>query len=266
MLSVFRKPVSGIVIILILLIPVLYVFIGALKVDNQDKIPPIRTDYKVLNIYSLEKTLTSVSKEDLAERSPYGEYLRHSNPFHIRILQKDLQLLDSLYRGEKMHVRMILSNALTDSLKQVIGPGFNQYQPDSLIRLMQWVQPFRYYAAALAPEDSLLYVSVHDYWMDFVSNRMAEYTRKESGLKFDFKFRFLQAKCSENNVSVPVKVSYIEKVIYNIIINDWVHLFQASWNQASVLQIIFAILFLGITILSYALFFIKILNRFFRKK
>ena len=79
-----------------------------------------------------------------------------------------------------------------------------------------------------------------------ISKNLSEYSENNVNAKFNFEYRYLTAKCNEKRYNVSVKVSPLEKVIQNILGNSWAHLFEASWNQASVLQkIIVAVLLLA---------------------
>ncbi len=134
-----------------------------------------------------------------------------------------------------MTSQQILATTLTDSLQKRLANVYNKYQPDSLIYLMQWAERFQYYAE-IDNKNKILFKVVYDYWMNFISDKLTGFSKETPSLKYAFKFKFLVAKCSERKYNIGLKVTATEKVIDNLVRSKWGHLFDASWNQASLLQ------------------------------
>jgi hypothetical protein len=219
------------------------------RTDYNTSVPPYDL-HRPGERLSLMQYLSGIPIEQLADKFPYNEYIQSVNITQATLIDQDLRTLDSLYPGNPNQNKRLLSVVLTDSLMSRVKNKYVEYQPDSLILLMDWTESFRHYANA-QPGNAFLYDVIYRYWGSFISNQLSSYTQKNSKLKFDSKFKILEARCSFNRFTVAPKVSSIEKVIYNVLGLHWSHLFDASWNQASTLQKIFFALLFCITIVAY---------------
>jgi len=245
-----------IVAITFLVIVVLFFFLS--KANNNDY-APVQGEAESNCTYNLYSKLTGLNNKNIIAQFPYTDYLEHSNFNNIECLKKDLTDLDSVIK-DPMLSQQILATTLTDSLKKKNNNIYNTYQPDSLIRLMQWVERFKYYAEIDKP-NQILFNVIHTQWMQFISDKLALFAKENPTLKYEVKFKFLLAKCREAKFAPPIKVTATEKVIDNLVRSQWGHLFDASWNQASLLQKILLSL-LVITFL-YGIYCI-ILKHFFK--
>lgn len=228
------KRLSFILSFLLFFIIGVFIYI-IVRTDNNDTIPPFKT-YSEVDTFNLRPYVQSIPKDSLIQKFPYNKYLVSANYGNVMYIQRDLSILDSFFTDNNNNQR-VLSIALTDSLLKMYDGKFNNYLPDSLIRLKQWTERFKFYSEA-DPKNEPLYSSIHSYWMDFIANSLARYSRQNPKIKYDFKFKYLVAECAERKYATPIKVTYLEKIIYNVLGNHWSHLFEASWNQASFTQII----------------------------
>jgi len=198
-------------------------------------------------------TTVGINKDSYKTQFPYSLYLNSSNYQEVKTLQKDLVALDSLIQ-DKWIVREFILNVLTDSLNNRIFKVSAKANLDSLNSILQWAEKFKYYGEAdPIYENQILFNSIHSYWLEKISKHLSEYSEKNENAKFNFQFRYLTAKCNEKRYNVSVKVSSVEKVIQNVLENKWAHLFEASWNQASLNQKILIFMLLFITLVSYVL-------------
>ncbi|MHA8085389.1 hypothetical protein U8695_07405 [Aquirufa antheringensis] len=216
---------------------------------------PAEKNYRTSNIISLKSTLKGINKDSLSIRFPYNSYLESSNFQDAKSIQKDLLFLDSLV-GDKMMVRGIISVILTDSLYNHSFSSTDNSNLDSLNYRLQWAEKFKFYGEAdKMSENQLLFQSIYDFWLRKISKNLSEYSENNTKAKFNFQYRYLTAKCNEKRYNVSVKVSSLEKVIQNILGNNWAHLFEASWNQASLMQKIIISILLITTLVCYVFTF-----------
>lgn len=161
-----------------------------------------------------------------------------------------------------MRNRQLISVALTDSLFEHYNRQghFKTFNPDFLTHLFQWAEKFNSYSE-IEQSNSLLYGSIYNYWGSKISNHLGTLSQTNTSLKYQYKFRFLQSRCDEKRFSVSAKVGQVEKVAYNLISHQWSHLLNASWNQASYIQLIVFFVFGVITVYGYFLIIKKILKR-----
>lgn len=245
--------ITGLVVLLII---ILFFFLG--KANNNSYIPEQKYVDENCN-FNLQSKIAYATQQNIINSFPYEEYLTPSNIQNITCIKSSLIILDSITKDPTIS-QQILFATLTDSLAQKNYLIYNTYKPDSLIRLMQWVEKFQYYAE-IDEKNKLLFRAIYDYWLTFISDKLTNYVKENPAIKFEFKFKFLVAKCSERRYNIGVKVTSTEKVIDNIIRSKWGHLFDASWNQASILQkTLFALLLI---IFLYGIYCI-ILKHFFK--
>lgn len=171
-----------------------------------------------------------------------AQYLDAADARSVASVKKHLAAMDSINSDSNFN-RRALSNALTQELLQRKDNTKKSYQPDSLLAIIQWAEQFRYFAA-FDSTNQLLYLSIYGFWLDYVSGKLASFSKEKPSLRHDFKFRYLITRCRENNYHIPVKVTSFEKFIDNILYSNWGHLFHATWNQSKWwLKLFFLILF-----------------------
>jgi len=204
-------------------------------------------------IIDFKFTSDGINKDSYKTQFPYSLYLNSNNYQEVKTLQKDLVALDSLIQ-DKWIVREFIKNVLTDSLNNRIFKVSAKTNLDSINSILQWAEKFKYYGEAdPIYENQVLFKAINSYWLKKISNHLSEYSEKNENAKFDFQFRYLTAKCNEKRSNVSVNVSPLEKVIQDALGNKWAHLFEASWNQASLNQKIIIFILLSITLVSYVM-------------
>ena len=181
--------------------------------------------------FDVSQLVAGVDKKDLLHSFPYDRYLDSANIWDINAVRHDLAVLDSVTGDPDMN-RRTLSNALTRELGERERRNLTSYQPDSLLRLIQWAEQFGYYSQYDANSD-LFYESVYQYWFDLVANHLTEYSNRQPVLRHDFKFKYLVARCYEKKFATAVKITDFEKFVDNILYSHWGHLINATWTQAS---------------------------------
>lgn len=248
-------------LLVIVLLSILYLVI---RTNNDNVVPPYDVNVST-EVVSLRDKLTGVSASDLIAQFPYDQYIRSANIKRIDLLEKDLLVLDSLYPGEPSRNQRLLSIVLTDSMLSRVKEQFETFQPDSLLLLLYWTESFKNYAEC-SPQKAILYNSIYGFWGSFISSKLSLYTQKSSKIKYDFKYRLLQARCAQNRFTVAPKVSSFEKVIYNFLGLHWSHLIDASWNQASATQIGFLLFLMVLTIAGYYCLFANLYHYIKKKK
>ena len=247
-------------ILLAILVSIIGLIVPSVLDDQQVLLPAAKNGQ--LNKFDLRSNLSGVNKESLTAKFPYSTYLKSNNYQDAASIQKDLKILDSLV-VDKMLVRGLISTVITDSLFNQNFSTSENSNLDSLNYRLQWAEKFKYYGESdPSSENQLLFQSIYDYWLSKISKNLTEYSNTNEKAKFNFQYRYLTAKCNEKRYNVSIKVSSLEKVIQNILGNKWAHLFEASWNQASLLQkIVIAILLIATSIC-----YLITIKSFLRKK
>ncbi len=204
-----------------------------IQVNYSDNIPVERAlnAEEPFNIYP---HLRNLDVNQLKETFPFQIYLDSAHWTDIKEINAVLCAMDSSYPNNEMGNQEVLSIALTEKLEAHLSKSFEGYQPDSLIRILQWAERFNNYAA-IDEIHSPLFEVVYTYWFNSISNALRENAEKNYAIKYDYKFRYIAERLREKQFSTPVKGTYIEKTIYRLIDKNWAYLFNKFWYATSVL-------------------------------
>src|SRR5207244_2242716 len=114
-----------------------------------------------------------------------------------------------------------LSEALTTKkFYSGFEKSLQNYNPDTLLLLIQWAEKFQNYAE-IESDNYFLYDAIYGFWLSKISNKIAFYSTQDNSIKYDFKYQFIVARCNEKHFSVAVSVTPVEKIIDNIVSKKW---------------------------------------------
>jgi len=244
----------------ILTIIILGYFAYNITKANDDNYMPSISKEKLPRNFDLRNNIKDLDETNIENNFPYVEYVSSQDFLNYTYFKQDLDEIKSKTKNDSK-AQEILYKALTDTLDKF---KHEQYTAnlDSMIYLFQWADKYRVYSD-IDTTNAILYSAIHEFWITKISDKLAQLSKDNSTLLTNFKFKFLVAKCDEIKYNTPLKISSTTKVVNYFIQKKWAHLFQASWNQASKLQISILFLFLTITIFSYIIlikYFLKSKN------
>lgn len=233
---------------LFLLIPLFFVGAQLVKTDYEANIPqerPCPFEAK----FQLNHYLTRVDASNISQKFPYKAYLDSANWCNIQTITSDLELMDKT-NGDTELNRDVMAQALTETLELRLQKSLQDFNPDSLIFLLQWAGRFNNYQE-LDEKNAQLYRRVHRYWFNLVSNKMGQYAEQHSSLKYNFKFKYIVASCHSKMFSPPIGYSGSEKIINNLIEQNFAYLFNRFWYSTGIVYKLVALVI--ITFCFYAL-------------
>lgn len=229
-----------IVIFFALCIGLLFYFLS--KANNDNYLPEQKTVEEGC-IYNLASRIKGANSSTLISIFPTKSYLDSGNYINIECLLSELNDIDNITKDPSMS-QQIMSTILTDSLLKRDSINYKTYNPDKYIYLMQSIEKYQYYAE-IDSKHKIFFMAIYDFWMNFISDKLTNFSKEEPSIKYGFKYKFLVAKCSERKYNIGVKVTATEKVIDNLVRSKWGHLFDASWNQTTLIKkLIFVFIFL----------------------
>jgi hypothetical protein len=241
------------------------VLVYLLSIVDQSKVLQKKIfDSSTSDFKNIQTITSGINGTNISSQFPFKKYLAERENASVNIIKWDKRMLDEQFPELSNENSRILSIAFTDSLFEKQKNVFLTYDPDYLINLFQWIESFRY-AALIDQENEILYASIFDFWLNQITSNLDKYSSESVNIKYDFKYRYLESKCTEYGFTFGTKVSSLEKVIYNIVDSNWAHLFDASWNQSTILQKILFLILLMITIYGYVLV-VKNVFLFFKSK
>lgn len=175
-------------------------------------------------------------------------------------------LLDSLKKKDEISSNQqanqeYISVVWTTELQKKIDSKFTQYNPDSIIMLIQWAEKFKTYGEVDQNKSTLCNV-IYTHWLNYCVNKMNQYYEENSGIKNDYKFKYIVSRCSEQQYYIAIGNTHLEKVIENITKANFSYLFNRFWIGSSVFikTIVFGFIALFVFMISICIKFIKKLN------
>jgi len=246
---------------------ILVIFVGCIlfmftKHDDNISLPTSKDLYEISTVdtFNIKRLLSDSNNVDLTTSFPYKTYVDEANYENVKMIKRDIAIMESVLKNDPMVAQKILSLALTDSLLPKIKNQFAVYHPDTLAAFMQWVESFKYYAQydeAYEP----FYSSVYSYWVTYIANKLDEYSKSDANIKYQFKYRFVAGKCKENKFNVSPTASEIEKIVNNVVESKWAYLYKRLWSASLIQKIAF--LCLGIfTLIAYIITIIFVIKKF----
>lgn len=216
---------------LLFLLPILIISILisilVINTDYSESIPQIR-ETKSINSFDLSKYISGLNESNILDKFPYKIYLDSSNYEEVVFIQRDLLKMDSIISNNKRLNRKVLSIALTQKLEEQLNSGFDKYNPDSLILMLQIVEKFKNYAD-LDKENAQLFKALYTHWLSFIANKLGAYYRNDNSVKYDYKFKYIVSRCEEKGFTTDVGNTQIEKAVNNVIEQNWCYLINRFW-------------------------------------
>jgi len=221
------------IITALILIFIITIFIYIINADYSNNVPSERPNLHKRAL-STKKFLFNIDKKNIKQTFPYNKYLDSCDRFDIKSIRNDLSILYSMDSVNFMEYQKAISIALCDSLAYRMKLVLNKYEPDSLIRLIQWVEKFHAYGD-IDQQNLNMYEAIYGYWLNLISNKLSDYYKERPSIKYDFKYRYIVCRCIEKQFNSSISNSNFEKVIIYFIEKNWTYLFNKFWNSTSIL-------------------------------
>jgi len=247
-----KKLDRNIIIVTLHAIFIILIFLFLSRINNDSYLP----EQQIINdncSFNLKLSYNGKSNFKDINSFPTKSFLDSGNYKNVECLINTLNSLDTLTNDESLSIQ-ILYSVLSDSLLKRDSSIFAHYNLDNLIRQMQWVEKLQCYDE-LDSKHRAFFNGIYEFWMENISNKLQSYSKDTTSIRHAFKYKFLVAKCNERKYIVGVKETSSEKVIGNLVRSDWGHLFDASWNQSTLLMKVIFIFF--IFVFFYGIYCIK---------
>ncbi len=214
----------GKVSLIILLLLFSYIGYMILSIENNpfQKVDIVNPNKEVFEI----KDLPFTTVENLYETFPYEDYTQKIDYNNFQLIDAHLVELDTITKSPFLS-QSILSLALTTKLKQI-----NYTNLDSLYSILLWADQFQNYSYK-QPKYRDFYESIQSYWLNKVANTLTDISKENTGIKYNFKYRYLIQYCRERGFNIGGKVSKIEKIVIYFIDQKWSYLFARFWGGTS---------------------------------
>lgn len=242
-------PILGTLFSVILLFAVL-----ALSADYSTQISPEDRCYFQGEHIPVDELLLPYNGTYLLDSTRACKYISNAALCDIPKIRKDIHALDSLFNDGKTG-KDIYIDLLTTQLLKRVEAGTSGNDLDSLTALVQWVARLDCLKDS-DPEYGKVFRIVYRYWMNYISNQLGQYFEEDSGIKYDFKFRYLCAYCQSKKFSPPVGNSKMEKLAQYLTENQWVYIFNRFWYGTSVSAKFLAISVTLLTLYGYICIFL----------
>ena len=200
---------------------ILYLFVIALKTDNEGfKSTSLFT--KVKNPNSELINLTTYDSLSF-NNFPYKDYIKNTDLLDQTSLDNDLQTIKGKTNND-FQSNNILVTALTEKLYSQIWST----DLDTINQIMVWVDQLNF-------KDSNIEEPINLYWYNHFSNHLSKLAKQNPNSKYGFKYRYLAKRCNDKLVLVNAGNSNFEKIILNLIDQNWNYLFNRFWYSTSII-------------------------------
>jgi hypothetical protein len=193
--------------------------------------------------------VAGINANTLLEQFPRIAYLDSAGWCDAASISRDLQQLDFVNPDSTSLNRELMIQLLSSDLQKRMIGVFNNYQPDSLIQILQWADKFSHYKEVDLP-NAKVYRVVSRFWFNLVSNHLGKLAEERPSIKYDFKFKYLVSYCHAKTFSPPIGYSNIEKTINYFIDKNYSYIFYRFWNSTG--WLIKLAVFFGLLLQVYA--------------
>jgi len=200
----------------------LYLLAVAIKTDNEN--------FKSVTLFTKAKTIPNYKLIDLTtydslsfNNFPYNDYIKSRDLNNQKTLNNDLLILKGKTKSD-----FESNNILVTALTKELYPKIWSTDLDTINQIMVWVDQLNF-------KDSDIEDPVSLYWYNQFSSHLSNLAKLNPNSKYEFKYRYLSQRCNEKLVLVNTGNSNFEKVILNIIDQNWSYLFNRFWFSTSVL-------------------------------
>jgi hypothetical protein len=200
----------------------MYLFLFSIKTDSEN--------FKSISLFVNAKNNPNDKLIDLTtydslsfNNFPYNDYIKYTDLQDQTTLDNDLEILKAKTNNDFLS-NNILVTALTEKLYSEIWST----DLDTINQIMVWVDQLNF-------KESDIEVPISLYWYNHFSNHFSKLANQNPNSKYEFKYRYLSQRCNEKLVLVNTGNSNFEKVILNIIDQNWSYLFNRFWFSSSVL-------------------------------
>ena len=200
----------------------LYLFIIVIKTDNEN--------FKSVTLFTKatnnpnHKLIDLTTYDSLSFNNfPFDEYIKNTDLQDQTTLDNDLEILKA-----KTNNDFLSNNILVTALTKELYPKIWSTDLDTINQIMVWVDQLNF-------KDSDIEDPVSLYWYNQFSSHLSNLAKQNPKLKYGFKYRYLAQQCNEKLVLVDAGNSNFEKVILNLIDQNWSYLFNRFWFSTSVL-------------------------------
>lgn len=200
----------------------LYIFIIAVKTDNEN-FKSVTLFTKATNNPNHELIDLTTYESLSLESFPFNDYIKNTDLQDQTTLDNDLEILKAKTNNDFLS-NNILVTALTEKLYSQIWST----DLDTINKIMVWVDQLNF-------KESDIEVPINLYWYNHFSNHLSKLAKQNPNSKYGFKYRYLAQRCNEKLVLVNTGNSNFEKVILNIIDQNWSYLFNRFWFSSTVI-------------------------------
>jgi hypothetical protein len=254
----FTPFILGMLCMGLLLLPLL---IWMLNVVPDDYFSDVKETDAAITCNVNHEVITS---DDLDNGLSINKVIPTSNNCSVLLTEVQIkQLSNDLvnhFPDKKDLIPLGLITLLTEQTLQKVKGNLEVYHPDDIKGILDWLSTLNN-AAKLDPDNEIIYLSVTDYWFNYLSGKLTEYQKINPDIRYYFKFRYLVQQCNQALYFVNVEETKYEKFKKNLLANHWVHLVQASWSDAKTWQKgVFLLVFLC-SVFTYLFTIISFVNK-----
>jgi len=246
------KNIISIISVIIGASAILFIIWSGMKVigtQYKTEILPLQ-DINCNSTFDLSLKVSKIQESNLLDSFPYQLFLDSVCICNFESIQKSVFELERVFPNSKPLIQELMVQVLTSKLEYKIMPSMNADNLDSLIAITMWALKFDYWKD-VNNDNSKIFKITYRYWMNFISNKLSNFYENNTGVKYDFKYRFLVGLCQSQRFAPSIGNTESEKVVSYFTEQKWGYLFNRFWHGTGNFFKIIAGLFIVVTLFGY---------------
>lgn len=183
--------------------------------------------------FSIYDAIENCDSTNILSNFDYQLYLERGNYCDFNSLEKDIKIIDSIYKDFYNVTLPLFYAALSDSMIKYEQTELDNYNPDYLIDKLGWLERFNYYAEC-SPTNKYLYGGIDEKWKQNILAQLETYLKRNKKLKYASKFKTIVSICKLHGKILPIKLNSLEKTSDYLVEGRYTYIWKRFWENTGV--------------------------------
>ena len=228
---IYNKPF---IILLIVFVSTVFYFIHEASEGYEQYDIPFAFECDEKTGFSIYDAIEDCDSSNILSNFNYQLYLEKGNYCDFKSLEKDINIIDSIYKNYYSITLPLFYGALADTLIRNNKSQLNNYKPIYLINKIGWLERFSYYAECY-PKNKYLYAGIDEKWMQTILAQLEIYLDKDEKLKYASKFKTIVSICKLHGKILPIKLNSLEKISDYLIEGRYTYIWKRFWENTGIM-------------------------------
>ena len=228
---IYNKPF---IILLIVFVSTVFYFIHEASEGYEQYDIPFAFECDEKTGFSIYDAIEDCDSSNILSNFNYQLYLEKGNYCDFNSLEKDINIIDSIYKNYYSITLPLFYGALADTLIGNNKSQLKKYNPIYLIDKLGWLERLNYYEEC-SPKKKYLYTGIHEKWMQTILNNLEIYLEEDEKLKYTSKFKLIVSICRLKGKILPIKLNSMEKISDYLVQGRYSYIWMRFWENTGIL-------------------------------